>query len=274
MIEIVSRVTPRAARRALRRAPERMEANGIGILRGILLCANAGGAAAYDPASESLAGWWRASYSGSPWAGTASAGSSGSYNLTEATNPPQTGTAVNGYTPAKWDRDVANHVLSNATAVKNNFMTTTAFTAIALVNPAGLGADDASPFAEQAVVLDTEGYWSLNLTTSGTRVYSYGSAAHASPYTAVSTSAWSMIVGKLDGGFLYSKVNSGSWSAGTAAAASTITGTATLAAGRNYANNQFLKSSVLEIMLATSALSDGTLDNIRGYFNTRYSLAL
>lgn len=52
------------------------------------------------PTGLSIDGFWRANFSASPWPGVATAGLSGGRDLTEATNPPTTGTVQNGWTPA------------------------------------------------------------------------------------------------------------------------------------------------------------------------------
>lgn len=61
-------------------------------------------ASAYDPADLSLNGWWRDdTYATGTWTGVASAGGSGSRNLTEGTNPPSllTGVTLAVVAPAK-----------------------------------------------------------------------------------------------------------------------------------------------------------------------------
>lgn len=55
-----------------------------------------GGGGGFDLASLDWEGLWLAPYGGSPWAGTTSAGASGSRALTEGSDPPAVGAALNG----------------------------------------------------------------------------------------------------------------------------------------------------------------------------------
>ena len=55
------------------------------------------------PSTLPLTGWWRANYSGAPWLGGASAGTSAQRDLNSATNAPDIATALNGFTPANFN---------------------------------------------------------------------------------------------------------------------------------------------------------------------------
>jgi hypothetical protein len=43
--------------------------------------------------------------------------------------------------------------------------------------------------------------------------------------------------------------------------------------GRNY-DTKFLDGRILDVGMATSALSDGSFDSVKSYVNSRYALAL
>jgi hypothetical protein len=77
----------------------------LGLRRSHLVPASGG--AVFDPATLSLTGWWRAAYAGSPWAPTASAGTSGTANrdlgVDSGAATPSVGTALNGLDTADFD---------------------------------------------------------------------------------------------------------------------------------------------------------------------------
>src|SRR5690606_13622046 len=111
-----------------------------------------------------LTGFWRGSFSGSPWVGTASAGSSGTRDLTEATNPPSTGAAQNGYVPA--DFDGTNDVLGNATAM-STLLTASGYYYWALFELDAITGTlaDSSAFSNAAVWSDSGGFLGMHMTT-------------------------------------------------------------------------------------------------------------
>ncbi len=223
----------------------------------------------YDPAGLPLTGWWRASYAGSPWTGTASAGSSGSKNLTEATNPPAAGTAVNGLTPAAFDG--TNDRLANATAMSSIFTAAAGtFVVIAKTNAAAAPAagpyDDPTFFSDPAI-----GAVGLGWNTSGVRAF-LTDGSYKTATIAQGTGSWFMACMRWDSANLSLDINGGATTNVAAGAISNVTGT--LRIGANYAAAAFLNGSILEVMTAASKLTDTDRNNIKSYFNARYALSL
>src|SRR5678815_176148 len=91
------------SRLALARARRRVREAGFGSTLTSALTWASAGTPVFNPATLFLTGWWRGSYSASPWVGTASASSSGSNNASEATTPPAAGATVNGFAPVDFD---------------------------------------------------------------------------------------------------------------------------------------------------------------------------
>jgi hypothetical protein len=225
--------------------------------------------AAFDPATLTLTGWWRGSYSGSPWTGTASAGSSGSRDLTEATNPPGTGSAVNGFTPA--DFDGTNDVLTNATAI-STLLSASAWSMWALVNLDAINTNNADVWLNDPILNDSGAFWGVHLKSGGTvHAYQWDGASKSVSET-VSTGGWALVQAKYNGTNLLLRVNSGSWQSAAAGNISTLTGT--LRAGVTPTGGHALDGKVLELALAASALSDANFDNVKSYVNSRYALSL
>jgi hypothetical protein len=237
---------------------------------------------AFDPATLSLTGWWRASYSGSPWAPTASAGSSGSNgNLEEATNPPATGSAVNGYTPA--DFDGSNDLLTvPGGAILDTFYNTTAYSVVMLINVDSFTLTDpgaTQPFNCPGGFGDVGGNGGPCGGVAGSGASGVFRFGHSdvtdfnSASVAISTATWTMVAATYNGTNVEVTKNAGS---AATQAVGTVTGLASSSAavGRNYLSAQFFDGKVLEIMAADTALSGANLTNIKSYFNSRYGLSL
>lgn len=232
------------------------------------LTSTGGGGAVFDPATLAATIWVRGSYADSPWTGVASAGSSGARNLTEATNKPSAGTAVNGFAPAVFDG--SNDILANATAIST--LLGSAWSCAILVKPVAnsMAADAAS----LDMASDTGGYWGIGTwDNSGDKfVVSQFDSAYRTREVAITIGSWNLCQAVWNGTTMKARVNGGAWTATTAVAAfGDATGTIQLgkAFNANFGNNQ-----ILDWMLAATAFSDATFDNILSYARARYALAL
>jgi len=224
----------------------------------------------FDPATLALTGWWRASYSASPWVGTASAGASRSRNLTEATNPPAVGTAQNGLAPA--DFDGLNDQMRNELTL-DDYVNASATSLWVLFRADTAAADDALPYENPGLIaLSGAGYLVVGYSDAGVRGAVYD-GAYKQLSVAASTGAYHLAQMKHDGTNLKLRVDSGAWSSVAAGAIALLT-TTTVLFGTNYAQTDFFDGRVLEFGLADSVFSDGTFDDIKSYVNARYALAL
>ncbi len=226
----------------------------------------------FDPGSLALQGFWRGSFGGSPWVGVSSQGGSGSRNLTEATNPPTAGTAVNGFTPALFDG--TNDELTGAAC--SNFITTTNFSFGALVNFAALSIDNTSNYFLNHTIFGTTGTaeWAVYARANGGAGL-VGCATGASNRVEIAlggagTGAWKYVQGKSNGTTLSIRVNGGT---AVTATASTI---GSLAAALNVGDlaSSFLNGSLLDLYLTTQHFSLATEDSLLSYARGRYALAL
>lgn len=231
------------------------------------------GGASFDPATLNLTGWWRASYSGSPWSGTASAGSSGSRNLTEATNPPGLGASINSLTPA--DFNGTNQVLSNSLTF-DNFISNTAGTIVVLfkATSAATDAGATSPHQNPALVASTAGgYVTLGFSTSGVRFGTHNGTSLNSIAVACGTGAWHLGWAAIDSTNIYAAIDSGSFSS-TAWTLSSSFNTDTFRVGSNYNGSKWFTGQIAEIMTMASAVTGAQQTNIVSYINARYALSL
>lgn len=229
--------------------------------------------AVFDPAVLSLTGWWRASYSASPWVGRASAGNSGTHDLSEATNPPSTGTAVNSLVPASFDG--TNDILAGTTT--STYLATTQYTHVALVKvSSAIAATGGSPQVDDQIFADQASWVGLRTFDDAGVIKAAGwhwDGAYRTVAGKTISTAWAMVATTFNGATISTDVNnSGSPSTlGVAADVGGLAGTFTL--GRSQTGN-FPAMSILELMTAQTVLSAGNLASIKSYFNSRYALSL
>jgi len=241
----------------------------------IFAMANKGSSGAFDPAGLPLSGWWRASYSGSPWTPSASAGTSGANGaLTEATDPPAVGTAQNGFTPAAFDG--TNEQLANASLL-DAFVSAGTGSALVLflATQASAAAPPGQPYDDPGLVVQSGGgtTWGINYSTAGVRVGFYDGTWRDLAVSA-SVGAYHLAQVKWDGVTLRLRVDSGAWSSLAAGPCDPSAAGGTVTAGRNYASATFLEGRILEVVLANAALGDATFDSLKSYMNARYGLVL
>lgn len=234
---------------------------------------------AWDPtAISSITGYWRASYTGSPWSGLVSA-----RNLTELFNAPAVGGSVNGFTPA--DFDGSSQQLSTSSNV-STFYSTAAYSMAALVYIDTFTVTDpgyALPYNCSSIL----GEPLLSGTTSpaggvagsgASGVFRFGhkdgtSATWKSASVNVSTGSWILVRASYDGASIKVSKNAEAWNLAGSANPGTF-GSAPLMIGPNNPATAYFDGKVLCGMTANAAVSDSDYDKLRRYCNLRYALSL
>lgn len=230
----------------------------------------------FTPASLSLTGWWRDFAAATPWVGTASAGSSGSNNLTEATNRPSAGATLNGQATADFDGTNDQFV----GAALSTFYTTTAYSGWALVYIDAINtAGTADPGNSNDCIVCSAGTGAhlVRLSSTGPIVTHYllnNLGGNATVSATITTGAWNLIQWKYDGTNIKIKVNSAAWVSAAVGGASAFSLAANLGVGKNPNGDNWYDGKMAEMGLADSVISDGNFDSIRQYCNTRYGLSL
>lgn len=251
------------------RARKRALAGGFGFGFGSAAASCASAAASFDPATLSLTGWWRASFSGSNPAGVASAGSSGSNNLSNGANPPTATGTLNGLTVADFDGTNDEY----AGAAFSTYWTTTAWSGWALVNADAINTNNTANYALNDVIVGTNGTAEICVYLRGTGPYSAGVTigSGVGAETGFVIGSWALVQFRGDpANGKEIRVNSGAWagqSGGTIGSLAAALSIGDLAGG-------FFDGKMADIGLAASRLSDATFDNVKSYVNSRYSLAL
>ena len=215
-------------------------------------------------------GLWRASFSGSPWNGTASAGGSSSRELTEGTTPPGTGTAQNGYTPARFDG--VNDFLT-LEGVDTDYLATGAFTIHAVVKPVSLGAPQTYYWDEECLLVQPGSAGiAIGLSSSGVGLEVYDSMGAQQTARASLHSGYNVIQAKFDGTNAKIRTNGGAWQ--SVAADSVYLGGVALEIGRDYVAAAHGNFDLFEFAIAKVALSDSQLDDCRNDSELRLATAL
>lgn len=271
LIEIAS---PRI-RRATTREVLQCSPLGFAIGSGSRGIGTSGGGATYNPSSLNFTAWFRGSYGGSPWNGTASGGGSGSETLSEATNPPAVGASLNGYTPA--DLDGTNDKLAWSGNVAD-FILGLNFSFAALVNMDAAFADPgATNWTSPAFLGASDSGHDIQFcyTSSGFRIEWFNGATDEYVTSAASTGSWHFLQARMGSSTLEYRVDSAAWSnAGVGSFGVTEGAHAAVTGPRADGGTTFLNGKVMEIMTAQERFSDATFTNLVSYVNGRYALSL
>lgn len=237
------------------------------------------GAAVYDPAVLSLTGWWRPDYGGSPWAGTASAGASGSRNLAEATNPPSTGAALNGYTPADFDGTNDKLALSGGLYLDSLLGNATGSFWFAVLVYFDSVIADAGAINNPIVFGDADNVnVGLSISDGGAEAFMYDTTTGYSATSSVScsTGAYHLLQVWHDGTNLNLLVDQ---TAATPAAIpltwfDTYSSGMAATVGTNTYAGQWVDGRIAELLTMASDPGSTVRTDVRSYINARYALSL
>lgn len=226
----------------------------------------------WSPAQLSLVVWNRASYSGAPWSGTASAGSSGGNQLQDlAVTTPGTGTAVNGYTPIRFASGTGQRLYGpNSDTVFG--VSTGSIVVLAKADTAG--ADAANTVSVRGLVaVQGAGEFQMGHSTAGLRVSVYDGAYQEVPSITQGTGAWFLAAARYNGSAVQARVNSGSFASNSTAAGNPVLSATATYLGASQAADTF-DGDILEVLEGSLLLTDADVTKIRGYAATRYGVTV
>jgi hypothetical protein len=224
----------------------------------------------WSPASDVLQGWWDNSFSASPWAGLASAGGSSGRDLSEATNPPAAGTAVNTFAPASFDG--VNDRLTSA-AASSTFIGAASYGYFILCNATSVATDNATLPSNDALINSKDnGFWGCTLRSSGSvAAYQYDGSDFDGAATAFTIGQWQLVQAKYDGTTISIRVNGGSWV--TQAQGNITNVTELLRMGTNATAAHLFTGKILTAGTATSNTAI-SFDKLLVWARGKYNLAL
>jgi hypothetical protein len=227
------------------------------------------------PSTLPLTGWWRSSYSGSPWVGMASAGMSKGRDLAELTNAPVVSTALNGFTPAGFDGmndklgsslPITSYVSPAAWEVHGIFSADSAIPYVAAVPysfPALISSTGAVAFVSFYVAF----------SSAGVMAGHYDGATFKEVVSACGTGGLHAFQAWFDGATLNLIVDGGAPAAPVAAGPATFPVGTMVNVGANHNNTAMFDGRIVELLTSDKLLGAGGRAGVRAYFNTRYGTA-
>lgn len=229
------------------------------------------GTSILNPATLTLNGWWRASYtapgSDPRWSGTASLGTSGA-NVLDADGDgdgiPTVGAAVNGFTPAVF----SNKALETAVNI-SSLATAAAGTMFLLAKPTAAAAPGVTGNLDPALVGARTRVLVMGFSTSGFRATLDDGAPQSTAFLPCATGSYHAFICRWNGSLLEAQLDGGAFvnkAAGVIAAPAT-----TLVMGKNP-GVAFQNMETLEYMIAPSHESDAVCAQVRAYWRSRYNL--
>lgn len=232
------------------------------------------------PTAADLAGWWR-DYPGSlPWAGTASAGTSGSLSISNSTGTILSGTAENGHTPVLLDETQDSlGQFTNATLATMSGGRAVAYSGWALVK---LGIDGGS------VLFGTENspgiFYQITVSgfTPGTmtiRVEHYTASGTSTSLVVTTTLAfntYALIQWRYTGSAVQGRINGGAWqSVSQTTGAEPGTSSGIFHYSRiGFQNNTKNDITLLDLGVSKLSLTDSQFNGVLSYCRNRYNLPL
>ena len=227
---------------------------------------------AFDPLLLDAQGYWRASYTGSPWVGTATAGDSGTRDASNGA-APTVGAAVNGFTPAVYN---GSSQFLNLDGTIGDYITTTAASGWVLINPTALAAPAANIYDDPQLLSDSNGIIGIAVNSSVIQIWALTNAGvQLGPSFALPAAAWAVFQWKIVGTDFVARLDSGAWSAPVPIAGvwSALGGFARM--GVRYTGSvAFFEGQMLEQFVSKTVYADSVFDDLIGYLNTRYALSL
>lgn len=230
----------------------------------------------WNPSVLSLTGWWR-DYSGSPWNGASSAGTSGSNNLSAPGTAPTVGSPVNGHTPAVIV-PASSTYLSSGSSKMDTFVASSSYSAAVLLYASSASAYGSDEYDNPGVFCSGGAgatiWGAASFSTSGVSSWHYN-AGWPGQTVSCGTGAWHLAQ------IRYStasgqevKIDSGSWNVVSIGDITYSLTSESMQIGANYSASKFFDGNVLEALVTNTYLSDTDFNNIKTYMNNRYSLSL
>jgi hypothetical protein len=230
---------------------------------------------AFTPASLALTGWFRATGDATynPWEGVDSAGTSGSNDMSEATNPPAPSGSLAGYPIANFDG--TNDRLAGGTLA--DYFDQNGYSGAVLFYADTAAADNATnPYSNPNLFGDmsASGYTGLGFSDAGVVFYLYDGTSNKRCAVACATGGWHLAMFGYDSAAneMALAVDSGAPTT-TAVTVDPAFTTQSCGMGDGILSAAF-DGRIAEVIVADFPLTLTDFANIKDYINSRYSLAL
>jgi hypothetical protein len=222
---------------------------------------------AIDPAILYPTLYWK-DYTSSPWAGSASAGTSGS-NASAAITAPTAGATFGRHTSLHFN-GTSTAITSAGTA--STFITASGiFTFQCIANFASPvpAANAAGGYLEASMLSDANGIVSMQYTASGVRASLNANPVFPNtPYVPIAAGVTACIQAVYDGTTLKIRVNGGSWASTPGATPLTVLlSSGTIISGKAVSGATYITGDFAQYLIFNTALSDATMDGL--YLNAQ-----
>jgi hypothetical protein len=224
-------------------------------------------AAAFDPATLALTGWYRGTWA-VPWPGTASTGTSGTKTLQSNGHDPVAGTTLNGHQAADF---AGSHMLVDSVNLMPTYISTSAYRIHMLIYVTATGAPGGI-FSDPGLITENGGSWGVTINNTGIQVYHAASQVAASA-GALATGAWHDVDILFDGAHVTITVDGVAGTPGATTSAGFITGATMFVAQSAYVTAH-PNVQIMDLLIANTALAGTTAAALKGYVNARYGLSL
>lgn len=226
----------------------------------------------FDLSTLASTGWWRGSYAASPWTGTASAGASGTRNLTEGTHPPTAGSAVDGKTPAHFNG--ADSKLGHAGPVAPTFISTTAWSSFVMFKADAVTLSPGLKYQIPHFWASSDSAVGITFDSDGVSVQQ----ADATPtQTAISlacgTGSWHVVFAWFDGTAIHLQLDNGAPIQGPCVGIYAGVSSAALVVGTNYNSAQFFAGDIMELEIRDVAFAGTEIADIYATLKAAYPSA-
>lgn len=226
--------------------------------------------AGFDPSSLALEIWNHESYAGVPWAGTASAGSSGSHSLIAGV-APGAGTVLGGYTSARFN---GTNTYLEGPLGSQSFSTSAGFMACLFIPASITGTGGISGFYNNPPLVEkgNSGPIGLALSTFGIQFGCYNGSNYGGVTGGLPTvGQWALAMARWDNTTLEIRLNSDAW---TTTARTIVLLDSAMVVGGDPAFGTYFDGDIREVMTAAFRPSDLQCDQIKSYLNALYGLSL
>lgn len=234
-------------------------------------------APAFARESLALSVFNKASFSASPWPGTASAGASNTRSLLEGINPPSVGASLGGLASANFDgtNDKLTLDANYDDIAVPNYPGPSAFSgwclmAVDTTAPRSVGA----PYQNEAVIsLDGSGAFILCVTDDGVSAACYDNVSYKETTPIPLTPGTPALVQWLaDGTDLKCRVNGGAWQ--SVATSGPIPAAYPVQVAVNYAGTEFFDGRIWELGMSATVISDPDFDGVRADVSYDYGISV
>lgn len=207
--------------------------------------------------------WFRGNYTGTSWTNSFGTNVTTGDRDLDAGTPPSVGTAVNGYTPARFNG--TTQYLQGSTV---SYVYGANSGSIAAYFKSDITTANGAPATAPAILTDTGGYLSIGFTT-GVKFELYDGVNNSVTIPAT-TGSYHLAQFKWNGTNFFARVDMGAWVTASVGPINSGYALGAFRVGTNYNQTSYFSGSILEIFSRKEVLTDAEFDEYYAYAKARY----